>query len=56
MVMHEQVWMLFTGSNQEINQIDSEMIYSFFRLLLDPVKMTSKKIAFVLDCKHTHLI
>ncbi len=49
MVMHEQVWLLLTNCSPEAETVHSELVYSFFRLLLDPVHMPAKKLAYVLE-------
>ncbi len=49
MVLHEQCWLLLTDTNPDQERVHSELVYSFFRLMLDPANMGVKKLAQVLD-------
>ena len=49
MTLHEQVWLLLTDSNPDQDKVHSELVYSFFRLMLDPANMSAKKLSHVLD-------
>lgn len=48
MVFHEQLWMLVTASPAE-TFANIEIVYTVFRILLDPANLTPKEISEILE-------
>lgn len=48
MVFHEQLWMLLTNSPTE-TFANIEIVYTVFRILMDPANLTPKEISEILE-------
>jgi hypothetical protein len=48
MVLHEQIWKKLTNKKSQ-TKINIELIYSFFRIILDPARIPSADVAIILE-------
>ncbi len=48
MVLHEQIWKKLAGCRNQ-HKINIELVYSFFRIILDPARIPSADVAAILQ-------
>ena len=48
MIFHEQFWMILTKNNSE-TFANIELVYTVFRILMDPANLTIKEISEILE-------
>ena len=50
MVIHEEVWKLL-ADNEETEYVDTEFVYIFFRILMDPANLSHSETVKILQGK-----